>query len=47
MVVQSGFSGLDNNDACDFKKRVDASLAKLKAASPPPPAPAKSADTPK
>jgi hypothetical protein len=39
MVVQSGFSGLGNNDAGDFKKRVDASLEKLKA-SPPPAAPA-------
>lgn len=39
MVTQSGFSGLGNNDAGDFKKRVDESLAKLKAA--PPAAPAK------
>jgi len=37
MVTQSGFSGLGNNDAGDFKKRVDASLAKLQAS---PPAPA-------
>jgi hypothetical protein len=39
MVVQSGYSGLGNNDAGDFKKRVDASLAKLQQT--PPAAPAK------
>jgi len=38
MVVQSGYSGFTNDDAGDFKKRVDKSLAKLQ---PPPPAPAK------
>ena len=31
MVVQSGFGGWGTNDAGDFKKRVDASLDKLKA----------------
>jgi hypothetical protein len=45
MVTQSGYSGLGNNDAGDFKKRVDASLAKLQA-SPPPAAPAKPENTP-
>ena len=39
MVVQSGFSGLGNDDAGDFKKRVDKSLANLQAS--PPAAPAK------
>jgi len=43
MVVQSGFSGLNNDDAGDFKKRVDKSLAAIQAA--PPSAPAKT-DTP-
>jgi hypothetical protein len=43
MVVQSGFSGLNNDDAGDFKKRVDKSLAALQASST---APAKS-DAPK
>jgi hypothetical protein len=32
MVVQSGFSGLGNDDAGDFKKRVDKSLAALQSA---------------
>jgi hypothetical protein len=32
MQIQTAFSGLGNNDAGDFKKRVDESLAKLKAA---------------
>ena len=45
MVTQSGYSGLGNNDAGDFKKRVDASLAKLQA-SPPPAAPAKPENPP-
>jgi hypothetical protein len=36
MVVQSGYSGWTNDDAGDFNKRVDKSLAKLQ---PPPPAP--------
>jgi hypothetical protein len=31
MQVQTAFSGLVNNDAGDFKKRVDESLAKLPA----------------
>jgi hypothetical protein len=43
MQVQSGFSGLGNNDAGDFKKRVDQSLAKQAAA----PAPPAKADAPK
>jgi len=47
MVIQSGFSGLGNDDAGDFKKRVDASLAKLKSSPPPPATPAKPDDTPK
>jgi hypothetical protein len=38
MVITSGFSGLTNDDAGDFKKRVNESLAKLKAAAPPAPA---------
>jgi len=42
MVVQSGFSGINNDDAGDFKKRVEKSLATIQAA---PPAPAKT-DTP-
>lgn len=44
MQIQTAFSGLVNNDASDFKKRVDESLAKLKAAPSTPesaPAPAK------
>ena len=32
MVVQSGYSGLTNDDAGDFKKRVDKSLAQLQSA---------------
>jgi hypothetical protein len=39
MVTQSGYSGFTNNDAGDFKKRVDASLAKQQ--SQPPAIPAK------
>jgi hypothetical protein len=38
MQVQTAYSGFTNNDAGDFKKRVDASLAKLQAAPPAPPA---------
>jgi hypothetical protein len=34
MQVQTAFSGLANNDEGDFKKRVDASLEKLKSTSP-------------
>jgi hypothetical protein len=34
MVIQSGFGGWGTNDAGDFKKRVDASLEKLKTTSP-------------
>jgi len=32
MQIQTAYSGFVNNDASDFKARVDASLAKLKAA---------------
>jgi hypothetical protein len=35
MQIQTAYSGLVNNDAADFKKRVDESLAKLKSAPPP------------
>jgi len=38
MQTQSGFSGLGNNDAGDFKKRVDDSLAKQQASQPAAPA---------
>ena len=31
MQIQTAFSGLANNDAADMRKRVEASLAKLKA----------------
>ncbi|HEY1985924.1 MAG TPA: hypothetical protein VGG85_10960 [Terracidiphilus sp.] len=34
MQIQTAYSGLVNNDAGDFKKRVDESLAKLSAAQP-------------
>lgn len=44
MQIQTAFSGIGNNDAGDFKKRVDASLAKLKAA---PPAAPEKPDSPK
>jgi hypothetical protein len=37
LQVQTAYSGLVNNDAGDFKKRVDASLEKLKTNPPPPP----------
>ena len=40
LQVQTAFSGLVHDDAGDFKKRVDESLAKQKAAAPPAPAPA-------
>jgi hypothetical protein len=43
MVIQSGFGGWGTNDAGDFKKRVDASLEKLK--SGPPVAPVQQDDT--
>ena len=44
MQIQTAYSGLVNNDASDFKKRVDESLAKLQGTQPvapatPPPAP--------
>ena len=41
MQIQTAYSGLVNNDAGDFKKRVDESLAKLQGTVPadnPPPA---------
>jgi len=38
MQVQTAYSGFTNNDAGDFKKRVDESLAKQQAAPPAPPA---------
>jgi len=48
MQIQTAYSGFVNNDASDFKSRVDTSLAKLKSAAQPasdakpetPPAPA-------
>jgi hypothetical protein len=43
MQVQTAFSGFTNNDAGDFKKRVDESLAKLQSA---PPAPAAKPESP-
>lgn len=36
MQIQTAYSGLVNNDAADFKKRVDESLAKLQGTQPPP-----------
>ena len=45
MQVQTAFSGLANNDAGDFKKRVDESLAKQQSA--PPAAAAKPESPPK
>ncbi len=47
MQIQTAFSGIGNNDAGDFKKRVDESLAKLKQSAPAKPADAKPAETPK
>ena len=44
MQIQTAFSRLGNNDAGDFKKRVDASLAKQQ---PPPAAPANPYNTAK
>ena len=38
MQVVSNYSGWEHNDRGDFKKRVDESLAKLAAATPPQPA---------
>jgi hypothetical protein len=38
MQVQTAYSGFTNNDAGDFKKRVDASLAKQSGAPPATPA---------
>jgi hypothetical protein len=35
MRVDSNYSGFEHNDSGDFKKRVDESLVKLKAAKPP------------
>ena len=42
MVVESNYSGFEHNDAGDFTKRVNESLAKLKGSTPS--APAKPAD---
>jgi hypothetical protein len=39
MQVVSNYSGWEHNDRGDFKKRVDESLAKLAAATPPQPEP--------
>jgi hypothetical protein len=47
MQIQTAYSGFVNNDANDFKTRVDASLAKLKAAQPAETAPAPPAPAPK
>ena len=44
LQVQTAFSGLGNNDYGDFKKRVEESLAKQKAAPPAATPPAKPAD---
>jgi hypothetical protein len=41
MQIQTAYSGLGNNDAGDFKKRVDESLAKQKPAASPEAAPSK------
>jgi len=38
MQVQTAYSGFTNNDAGDFKKRVDESLAKQQPSQPTPPA---------
>jgi hypothetical protein len=46
MQVQTAFSGLANNDAGDFKKRVDESLAK-QGAPPAQAAPSAKSDSPK
>jgi hypothetical protein len=46
LQVQTAFSGLVNNDYGDFKKRVDASLAKLKDNPAAPETPAAAASTP-
>ncbi|MGA2004494.1 MAG: hypothetical protein ABSG70_14000 [Terriglobales bacterium] len=39
MQTQTTYTGVERNDAGDFKKRVDESLAKLKTAEPSPAAP--------
>lgn len=44
MQIQTAYSGFVNNDAGDFKKRVDESLAKQQPSPAPPPA--KPADSP-
>jgi len=46
MQVQTAYSGFVNNDEGDFKKRVDASLEKLKSAAPAAPAAAPAAAAP-
>jgi hypothetical protein len=45
MQTQTAYTGLAHNDAGDFKKRVEDSLAKQKGSAPP--APAKPEDEPK
>jgi hypothetical protein len=47
MQVQTAYSGLVNNDAGDFKRRVDESLAKQQAAPPAQPAAPAKPDSPK
>ena len=47
LQVQTAYSGLAHDDAGDFKKRVDESLAKQQASPPAAPAPPAKADSPK
>jgi hypothetical protein len=46
MQIQTAYSGLVNNDASDFKKRVDESLIKLQGSQPAAAAPASATPTP-
>jgi hypothetical protein len=46
MQIQTAYSGLVNNDASDFKKRVDESLIKLQGSQPAAAAPAGATPTP-
>jgi hypothetical protein len=46
MQIQTAYSGLVNNDASDFKKRVDESLIKLQGSQPAAAAPASATTTP-
>ena len=46
MQIQTAYSGLINNDASDFKKRVDESLAKIASSPAPDAKPATSGDQP-